>query len=86
MDEKEYSLNESQSTKRLQEAASELQQSSKDNFFGIWADKDLDASAYIRKIRQGRGFEEILQEMANNVKDQNGNIAGLEVFVFNLEV
>ncbi|MDQ6978234.1 MAG: hypothetical protein Q9M75_08975 [Ghiorsea sp.] len=40
MDEKEYSLNESQSTKRLQEAASELQQSSKDNFFGIWADKE----------------------------------------------
>jgi len=53
MDEKEYSLNESQNTKRQQEAASELQQSSKDNFFGIWADKDLDASAYVRKIRQG---------------------------------
>ena len=53
MDKKEDSLSESQNTKRLQEAASELQQSSKDNFFGIWADKDLNASVYIRKIRQG---------------------------------
>jgi len=56
MDEKEYSLNAHQNTKRQQEAASELQQSSKRNFFGIWADKDLDASAYVRKIRQGRHF------------------------------
>ena len=56
MDEKEYLSNESQNTKRQQEAARELQQSGKDNFFGIWADKDLNASAYVCKIRQGRQF------------------------------
>jgi len=56
MDETEYSLSESQNTTRLQEAANELQKNSKDIFFGIWADKDLDASAYVCKMRQGRQF------------------------------
>ena len=56
MDETEYLLSESPSIKMLQKAASKLKQGGKDNFFGIWTDKDLDASAYVRKIRQGRQF------------------------------
>jgi hypothetical protein len=34
-----------------------LKDRSKDDFFGVWADKKQDVHAYMRDMRQGRGIE-----------------------------
>jgi len=39
--------------KQLQESVNKVKDCSKDNFFGIWADKQQDIHAYMRAIRYG---------------------------------
>jgi hypothetical protein len=59
MDNAEDLLRKAANDKRRQESSKKLKDGSKDDFFGIWADYEHDASDYVRDMRQGRQFSSV---------------------------
>jgi len=53
MEETECLLRKATSNKRLQESVKKMKNGSKDDFFGIWADKKQGVHAYMLDMRRG---------------------------------